>query len=241
LVKTKSKKSHAKKTDYTNAIFNEVRKEDGITKDSVSRNIGGYRNAVMEDIKKMCDWKILEYKKGGLHIINENLPTITKSRKNLQDHLNNYREIINNVLPTIKENARKSGKPIFYTEPVMDPGSIDARTGKPMEGKLQRINEKCKDDLLLIMHSVNIVIRASYSLYLSQISSLEESGIQVSVKEIEKEQKEALDEIKKTKRTLLKMTAKKGNLGGPVVFQMWWFQLTAGLQMQEDNLVWFEE
>ena len=96
MVKTKSKKSHAKKTDYTNAIFNEVRKEDGITIDGVSRNIGGYRNAVMEDIKKMCDWKILEYKKGGLHIINENLPTITKNRKNLQDHLNNYREIIKN-------------------------------------------------------------------------------------------------------------------------------------------------
>ena len=98
MVKTKSKKSHAKKTDYTNAIFNEVRKEDGITKDGVSRNIGGYRNAVMEDIKKMCDKKILEYKKGGLHIINENLPTITKSRKNLQDQLKNYREIIKNVL-----------------------------------------------------------------------------------------------------------------------------------------------
>ena len=61
------------------------------------------------------------------------------------------------------------------------------------------------------------------------------------ISEIEKEQKEALDEIKKTKRTLLEMTAKKGNLGGPVVFQMWWFQLTAGLQMQEDNLVWLEE
>ena len=189
----------------------------------------------------MCDWKILEYKKGGLHIINENLPTITKNRKNLQDHLKNYREIIKNVLPRIKENARKSGKPIFYTEPVMAPGSIDARTGKPMEGKLQRINERCKDDLLSIMHSVNIVIRASYSLYISQISSIEESGIQVSVKEIEKEQKEALDEIKKTKRILLEMTAKKGNLYGSAVFQMWWFQLTAGLQMQEDNLVWFEE
>ena len=235
------KKSHAKKVDYRNEIYNAVLGEGGIPKDSVYRKIGGYRNAVMEDIKKMCDRKILEYKKGGLHIINENLPTITKNRKNLQDHLKNYREIIKNVLPRIKENARKSGKPIFYTEPVMNPGSIDARTGKPMEGKLQRINEKCKDDLLLIMHSVNIVIRASYSLYLSQISSLEESGIQVSVKEIEKEQKEALDEIKKTKRTLLEMTAEKGNVDGPVVFQMWWFQLTAGLQMQEDNLVWFEE
>jgi len=240
LVKTKSKKSHAKKTDYSNAIFDEVRKEDGITKDSVSRNIGGYRNAVMEDIKKMCDKKILEYKKGGLHIINENLSTITKNRKNLQDHLNNYREIINNVLPRIKENARKSGKPIFYTEPVMDPGSIDARTGKPMEGKLQRINEKCKDDLLLLMHTVNNLIRASYSVYISQISSLGESRLQTA-KEIEKDQKEVLSEIKKTKRTLLEMTAKKGNVAGPAVFQMWWFQLTAGLQMQEDNLVWFEE
>ena len=234
MVKTKSKKSHAKKTDYTNAIFNEVRKEDGITKDSVSRNIGGYRNAVMEDIKKMCDKKILEYKKGGLHIINENLPTITKNRKNLQDHLKNYREIIKNVLPRIKENARKSGKPIFYTEPV-------ASRHPNMTGEIQRINEKCKGDLLTIMNSVNILIRSSYSVYISQISSLEESGIQVSVKEIEKEQKEALDEIKKTKSTLLKMTAKKGNLGGPVVFQMWWFQLTAGLQMQDGNLVWFEE
>ena len=240
MVKTKSKKSHAKKTDYTNAIFNEVRKEDGITKDGVSRNIGGYRNAVMEDIKKMCDWKILEYKKGGLHIINENLPTITKSRKYLQDHLNNYREIINNVLPTIKENARKSGKPIFYTEPVMDPGSIDARTGKPMEGKLQRINERCKDDLLSIMHAVNNLIRASYSVYISQISSLGESRLQTA-KEIEKDQKEVLNEIKKTKRTLLEMTAEKGNLSGPVVFQMWWSQLTAGLQMMEDNLVWIDE
>ena len=115
MVKTKSKKSHAKKTDYTNAIFNEVRKEDGITKDSISRNIGGYRNAVMEDIKKMCDKKILEYKKGGLHIINENLPTITKNRKNLQDHLKNYHEIIKNVLPRIKENARKY-KETFKTE-----------------------------------------------------------------------------------------------------------------------------
>jgi hypothetical protein len=70
---------------------------------------------------------------------------------------------------------------------------------------------------------------------------LEESSIQVSVKEIEKEQKEALEEIKKTKRTLLEMTAKNGNVYGPAVFQMWWFQLTAGLQMQEDNLVWIED
>ena len=240
MVKTKSKKSHAKKTNYTNAIFNEVRKEDGITKDGVSRNIGGYRNAVMEDIKKMCDKKILEYKKGGLHIINENLPTITKNRKNLQDHLKNYREIIKNVLPRIEQNAKKSGKPIFYTESVPFGGGIDYQTGKPMEGKIQRINEKCKDDLLLLMHTVNNLIRASYSVYISQISSLGESRLQTA-KEIEKDQKEVLSEIKKTKRTLLEMTAEKGNLYGPAVFQMWWFQLTAGLQMQEDNLVWFDE
>ena len=58
---------------------------------------------------------------------------------------------------------------------------------------------------------------------------------------IEKDQKEALGEIKKIKRTLLEMTIEKGNVDGPVVFQMWWFQLTAGLQMQEDNLVWIED
>ena len=119
----------------------------------------------------------------------------------------------------------------------MSRGHIDARTGKPMEGKLQRINEKCKGDLLLLMHVVNNLIRASYSVYISQISSLGESRLQTA-KEIEKDQKEVLDEIKETKRTLLEMTAKKGNVAGPAVFQMWWFQLTAGLQMKEDNLVW---
>ena len=62
-----------------------------------------------------------------------------------------------------------------------------------------------------------------------------------TAKEIEKDQKEVLSEIKKTKRKLLEMTAEKGNLYGPAVFQMWWVQLTAGLQMQEDNLVWFDE
>ena len=235
------KKSHAKKVDYSNEIFNAVREQGGIPKDRVYRKIGGYRNAVMKDIEKMCNEKTLEYKNGGLHIIKESLPDITKRREELQGFLKDYREIVRMALQRIEEDVRKSGKPIFYTEPVMAPGHIDARTGKPMEGKVQRINEKCKGDLLTIMHSVNIVIRASYSVYISQISSLEESGIQVSVKEIEKEQKEALDEIKKTKRTLLEMTAKNGNLAGPAVFHMWWFQLTAGLQMQEDNLVWFEE
>jgi hypothetical protein len=241
LARSKPKKSFAKKADYTTAIFNAVREEDGITKDSVSRKIRGFRNGVMKDIEKMCDWKILEYKKGGLHIINENLPTITKNRKNLQGHLENYRKIVKMAFQRIKENARKSGKPIFYTEPVMDPHHIDARTGKPMEGKLQRINERCEEDLLLIMDAVNNVIRSSYSLYTSQISSLEENGLQISAKEIEKDQKEVLNEIKETKRKLLEMTAKKGNVYGPAVFHMWWFQLTAGLQMQEDNLVWFEE
>ncbi len=234
------KKSHAKKVDYRTEIYNAVLGEGGIPKDRVYRKIGGYRNAVMKDIKKMCNEQILGYKNGKLYIIKDNLPNITKRRENLQDFLKNYREIIKNVLPRIKKNSKESGKPIFYTEPVMAPGTIDARTGKPMEGKIQRINEKCKDDLLLIMHAVNNLIRASYSVYISQISSLGESRLQIA-KEIEKDQKEALDEIKKTKRTLLEMTAKKGNLHGSAVFQMWWFQLTAGLQMQEDNLVWLEE
>ena len=242
MVKTKSKKSHAKKTDYTNAIFKVVWEGGGMPKDSVFRKIGGYRNAVMKEIKKMCDEKILEYKNGGLYIIKENLPNTIKNRENLQSFLKNYREIVSNTLPRIKKNARKSGKPIFYTEPVAARGHWDMRTDKPMEGQIQRINEKCKDDLLLIMHSVNNLIRSSFSLYISQISSMEEDDhLTLSPKEIEKDQKEALGEIKEIKRTLLEMTAEKGNVDGPVVFQMWWFQLTAGLQMQEDNLVWFEE
>ena len=236
LVRT-PKKSHAKKVDYRNEIYNAVLGEGGIPKDSVYRKIGGYRNAVMKDIEKMCKEKILRYENGKLHIIKDNLPNITKRRENLQDFLKNYREVIKNILPRIEQNAKKSGKPIFYTEPVVTGGGIDFRTGKPIEGKLQRINEKCKDDLLLLMHTVNNLIRASYSVYISQISSLGESRLQTA-KEIEKDQKEALNEIKKTKRTLLEMTAEKGNRYGPAVFQMWWFQLTSGLQMQEDNLVW---
>ena len=235
------KKSHVKKVDYRNEIYNAVLGEGGIPKDHVWRKVHGYRNGVMKDIEKMCNEKILEYKNGKLYIIKDNLPNITKRRENLQDFLKNYREIIKNVLlPRIEQNAKKSGKPIFYTEPGMAPGHIDARTGKPMEGKIQRINEKCKDDLLSLMHTVNNLIRASYSVYISQISSLGESRLQTA-KEIEKDQKEVLSEIKKTKRTLLEMTAEKGNLYGPAVFQMWWFQLTAGLQMQEDNLVWIKE
>ena len=70
---------------------------------------------------------------------------------------------------------------------------------------------------------------------------MEEEDNLSSPEEIEKDQLKVLSEIKKTKRALLKMTAKKGNPHGQAVFQMWWFHLTAGLQMQEDNLVWFEE
>ena len=227
--------------DYKNLIYAKVFENPGITKDSVVLKLRGARNTIYNNIREMIVDGGLVYKKRGLYINPDHVPNISKKLENLQNYLKGYHQTVSNVLPIIEKKAKKSGKPIFYSESAADVIGIDGMTGKPFTGEIQRINEKCKDDLLLIMHAVNNLIRASYSVYISQISSLEESGIQVSVKEIEKEQKEALDEIKKTKRTLLKMTAKKGNLGGPVVFQMWWFQLTAGLQMQEDNLVWFEE
>ena len=230
--------------DFTSLIYAKVLEKPGITKNKLPAELASGRTIIYNKIREMIDGGILIHKNHGLYINPDHIPSTTdirKRRENLQNFLKGYRQTVSNVLPIIEKKAKKSGKPIFYSESAADVIGIDGMTGKPFTGEIQRINEKCKDDLLLIMHSVNIVIRASYSLYLSQISSLEESGIQVSVKEIEKEQKEALNEIKKTKRTLLKMTAKKGNLGGPVVFQMWWFQLTAGLQMQEDNLVWFEE
>ena len=56
------KKSHAKKVDYRTEIYNAVLGEGGIPKDRVYRKIGGYRNAVMKDIKKMCNEQILGYK-----------------------------------------------------------------------------------------------------------------------------------------------------------------------------------
>jgi small-conductance mechanosensitive channel len=83
---------------------------------------------------------------------------------------------------------------------------------------------------------VNKLIRASFSLHIVQISSQKEN-----TEEIKNEQNDALNEIAKTKRKLLKMTAQGKNGTGIATFQMWWFQLTAGLQMQEDNLVWLEK
>ena len=90
------KKSHVKKVDYRNEIYNAVLGEGGIPKDRVQRKIGGYRNAVMKDIEKMCKEKILGYENGKLYIIKDNIPNITKSRENLQDFLKNYREVIKN-------------------------------------------------------------------------------------------------------------------------------------------------
>ena len=86
------------------------------------------------------------------------------------------------------------------------------------------------------MYEVNKLIRASFSLHIVQISSQKEN-----TEEIKNEQKDALNEIAKTKRKLLKMTAQGKNATGIATFQMWWFQLTAGLQMQEDNLVWTKD
>ena len=84
----------------------------------------------------------------------------------------------------------------------------------------------------MIMNEVNKLIRASFSLHIVQISSQKEN-----TEEIKNEQKDALNEIAKTKRKLLEMTEQGKNATGIATFQMWWFQLTAGLQMQEDNLV----
>jgi len=34
------------------------------------------------------------------------------------------------------------------------------------------------------------------------------------------------------------MTAQKNNSTGIATFHMWWYQLTAGFEMKQDNLVW---
>ena len=152
--------------------------------------------------------------------------------ENLQNFLKGYRQTVSNVLPIIEKKAKKSGKPIFYSESAADVIGIDGMTGKPFTGEIQRINEKCKDDLLLIMANVNNVIRAITSLYIIQINPGKEK------QEIDNEQKKALKEIERTRRKLLEMTAQKNNRYGIATFHMWWYQLTAGFEMKQDNLVW---
>ena len=233
------KRRRGQKVDYKKLIYDKVFGNQGITKDKVVRGLRGARNAILEDIQEMTREGRLVYKNRGLWTNPDYdiIPNISKKRENLQIFLKNYRETVwKNIFPKLEENAKKSGKPIFYTESAADVIGKDARTGKPMSGEIQRINKKCKDELLLIMHQVNMLIRASFSLHIVQISSQKEN-----TEEIKNEQKDVLDEISKTKRKLLEMTAKAGNLYGPAVFQMWWFQLTAGLQIPENNLVFLEE
>ena len=221
--------------DYKYLIRATVFENPGITKDGVVLKLRGARNTIYNNIQEMIVDGVLFYKKRGLYINPDHVPNISKKRENLQIFLDSYRQTVSNLLPKIEKNAKISGKPIFYTESAADVIGIDTTTGKPFTGEIQRINEKCKQDLLLIMSVVNNVIRATLSLYITQIRSEKEK------QEIDKEQKKALDEIAKTKRKLLEMTAQPRNGTGVATFHSWWFQLTAGLQMQEDNLVWFEE
>jgi hypothetical protein len=84
------------------------------------------------------------------------------------------------------------------------------------------------------MANVNNVIRATLSLHIIQTTSPQD----LSKQEIDKAQNEALSEIEKTRRKLLEMTAQKNNSTGIATFHMWWYQLTAGFEMKQDNLVW---
>ena len=223
--------------DYKKLIYHVVLGNKGITKDGVVLKIRGARNTIYNNIREMIVDGGLVYKKRGLYINPDHVPNISKKRENLQLYLKIYRETVwQNIFPRLEKDAAKSGKPIFYTEPAADVIGIDARTGEPMSGEIQRINEKCKNDLQAIMYEVNKLIRASFSLYIVQISSQKEN-----TEEIKNEQKDALNEIAKTKRKLLEMTAQGGrtkNGTGVATFQMWWYQLTAGFELKGDNLVW---
>ena len=218
--------------DYKNLIYAKVFENPGITKDSVVLKLRGARNTIYNNIREMIVDGVLVYKKRGLYINPDHVPNISKKRENLQSYLKGYHQTVSNVLPRIEKNAKKSGKPIFYSESAADVIGIDGTTGKPFTGEIQRINEKCKDDLLLIMSVVNNVIRATLSLYIIQTRSEKEK------QEIDKAQKEALNEIERTRRKLLEMTAQKNNSTGIATFHMWWYQLTAGFEMKQDNLVW---
>ena len=234
MVKTR----RAQGVDYTNEIYEAVLENLGITKNKVVMKLKGARTSIYNNIQEMIDDGTLIHKNRGLYINSDHIPSttdITQKRKNLQNFLVSYRKTVGNLIPQIQKNSKKSGKPIFYTEPAADVIGKDARTGKPMSGEIQRINEKCKDDLLLIMANVNNVIRAITGLYIIQINPGKEK------QEIDNEQKKALKEITKIKRKLLEMTAQGGrtkNGTGVTTFQMWWYQLTAGFELKGDNLVW---
>ncbi len=221
--------------DFTSLIYAKVLENPGITKNKVPASLKSGRTIIYNKIREMIDGGILIYKNHGLYINPDHIPSttdISKRRENLQNYLKGYHQTVSNVLPRIEKNAKKSGKPIFYSESAADVIGIDNTTGKPFTGEIQRINEKCKDDLLQIMSVVNNVIRATLSLYIIQTRSEKEK------QEIDKAQKEALNEIERTRRKLLEMTAQKNNSLGVATFHMWWYQLTAGFEMKQDNLVW---
>ena len=218
--------------DYKNEIYAVVLANPGITMDKVVMELKGARTSIYNNIHKLISDGILIHKNHGLYINPDHVPNISKKLENLQNYLKGYHQTVSNVLPRIEKNAKKSGKPIFYSESAADVIGIDGMTGKPFTGEIQRINEKCKDDLLLIMSVVNNVIRATLSLYIIQTRSEKEK------QEIDKAQKKALKEIERTRRKLLEMTAQKNNSTGIATFHMWWYQLTAGFELKGDNLVW---
>ena len=223
--------------DFTSLIYAKVLENPGITKNKVPASLKSGRTIIYNKIQEMIDGGILIQKNHGLYINPDHAPSTTdirKRRENLQNFLKGYRQTVSNVLPIIAKKAKKSGKPIFYSEPAAHVIGIDGTTGKPFTGEIQRINEKCKDDLLLIMSVVNNVIRATLSLHIIQTTSPQD----LSKQEIDKAQNEALSEIEKTRRKLLEMTAQKNNSTGIATFHMWWYQLTAGFEMKQDNLVW---
>ena len=223
------------KIDYRAEIMDAVREREGISKDGVFDKVGGYRQAVIKRIDDLIEEGFLRYGNRKLYL------GYMKIEDRFMRILELYRENVKNIFPNIKKNVKKSGKPLFYIERAEDVLGIDRRTNKPFTGVFHRVNESAKSDLVMIIHEVNMLMRAGTALTLDSLKVLDQPDVvkhwdvttgqgTYRPRRIQKKVVELMNvldgELKELEAKLRKMAGKKE---GSVVFEQWWQQQMFGL------------
>ena len=234
------KKRATKKTQkiqYKRDIWESVFWNPGQSKEEICKSIGGYRNAIFSDIKELIGEGILKEStdpKGrtGLIVSLEN--DVAKKHTKLIDQLNQFSETRDNTVDQIKKKIGKSRSKSFfyqtehtYTSPLA--GHEGELAGPEFETvKIYHINDEAKDWIFLIPHLIDQLVRRAFSLYTSQmLSSISDETYKQT---FEPTIKQVSKEVEKTKKMLLDLVDKKDKK----YFEGWWWQLTVGLELDDE-------
>ncbi len=233
--KRASKKT--KKIHYKRDIWEYVFWNPGGSKEEICKSITGYRNAIFSDMKELIGEGILKEAtdangRVGLVVSLEN--DVAKKHDKLTDGMNQFRETRNNTIIQIKESIKKSRSKSFfyqtehtYTSPLA--GHEGELAGPEFETvKIYHINDEAKDWIFLIPHLIDQLVRRAFSLYTSQmLSSISDETYKQT---FEPTIKQVSKEVEKTKKMLLALVDKKDKK----YFEGWWWQLTVGLELDNE-------